>query len=201
MPPPADWDGLRRRLQQADRELASATGASKEKAQELLRERARALSLEAEVTQEGEARSLLAFRIGAGRFAVDLSAAAEVLRLETLTRIPGAPPHLAGVTSRRGELLLLVDLARCLSLPPSGIADLNQVVVIGQPGRQAGLLAAEILGIVEVPRKRCSPAPVEAPFVEGVAPGGLVVLDGQALIEGLFASVTPNPDGPRRIAP
>jgi purine-binding chemotaxis protein CheW len=42
----------------------------------------------------------------------------EVLRGLSITSVPLAPPEIAGLINLRGQVLMAIDLRRCLSLPP-----------------------------------------------------------------------------------
>jgi purine-binding chemotaxis protein CheW len=82
-----------------------------------------------------------------------------------LTRVPGAPASLAGLTGRRGAALPVLDLARLLA-PASGPAIPGRLVV-AEAGEPVGLLVPRVLGL--------------APD-----PGGAAILDLPGLVAGLL---------------
>lgn len=51
------------------------------------------------------------FRRGESRFFLPATTAAKILPLPSLTRVPGAPPELTGITLAFGEVLPVVDLS------------------------------------------------------------------------------------------
>ncbi len=59
---------------------------------------------------------------------------------EALTRVPGAPHTLAGMLAMRGGALPVIDLRRCLGLPPGGEAGGRRLVTVEAGGVRAGLL-------------------------------------------------------------
>src|SRR5688572_30487050 len=63
-----------------------------------------------------ERMSLLAFQLASERYAIPLDRAIEILRVEVITRVPGAPPHVRGVMNVRGRILPVVELRSRITL-------------------------------------------------------------------------------------
>ena len=85
-------------------------------------------------------------RLGAGRFAAELSAVAEVGRVPTLTRIPGAPEWLRGVANWRGRLLPVLDLRPLLGAQASPPGPSARLVVLALDGVSAGVVVDAVEG-------------------------------------------------------
>jgi chemotaxis signal transduction protein len=62
----------------------------------------------------GEVRQLVSFQIGREEFAFPMEHVREILRVQTPKEVPGAPEHLLGVLTVRGQILPIVDLRRLL---------------------------------------------------------------------------------------
>ena len=103
--------------------------------------------------------ALLAFRIADRRFALDASRVAEVVRRPPVTRVPHAPPSLAGVAALRGRVLPVISLAELLGGEGSGVAGSGgegsgltssgasgRLIVLGG-GEPIGLAVDEVLGL------------------------------------------------------
>jgi purine-binding chemotaxis protein CheW len=74
-----------------------------------------ALSNSKEVQAKGgEVRQLVSFKIGREEFAFPMEHVREILRVQTPKEVPGAPEHLLGVLTVRGQILPIVDLRRLL---------------------------------------------------------------------------------------
>jgi len=136
----------------------------------------------------GDAR-LFCVRAGGGRYAFDASLVGEVVRLGPLTRLPGAPSHLPGVFTHRGEVLAVLDLCRVLSLPAAARAASSRVAVLEVGEWRLALLADAIEGLTAVPRRAMGPAPAgagpAAAWLTGVARDGrgpVAVLDLPRLV-------------------
>ncbi len=61
---------------------------------------------------------LLVFRVGAQACAAEVDQVREILPRLPTTRIPGAPPVVAGLVNVRGTLVTVVEGWRALGLPP-----------------------------------------------------------------------------------
>ncbi|MBI4956646.1 MAG: chemotaxis protein CheW [Myxococcales bacterium] len=181
-PASVDWAEIHRRLDHAEQALVAAP--SEERVLEILRERARALAQgsEAATTAALALRSVLVVGCAGGRYGLDAGLAVELLPLASVTRIPRASPFVAGVSNRRGEVLLLVDLGALLGLSRSGIADLTKVIVVGARGDEVGLLVETVEGIEDVDPSRVAPPVGGAKCITGIVDGSLVLVDLAALL-------------------
>ena len=85
-------------------------------------------------------------RLGAGRFAADLDAVAEVGRLPAVTRVPGAPAWLAGVANWRGRLLPVLDLRTLLGAESGPMGGSARLVVLTADAVSAGIIVDAVEG-------------------------------------------------------
>jgi chemotaxis signal transduction protein len=61
-------------------------------------------------------RQLVSFKVGREEFAFKMVDVREILRVQAPKEVPGAPKHLLGVLTVRGQILPIVDLRRLLAL-------------------------------------------------------------------------------------
>jgi chemotaxis signal transduction protein len=87
----------------------------------------------------GEVRQLVSFQIGREEFAFPMEHVREILRVQTPKEVPGAPEHLLGVLTVRGQILPIVDLRRLLR-QTSFAADLVAACCLASTEYQAWLL-------------------------------------------------------------
>jgi purine-binding chemotaxis protein CheW len=97
-------------------------------------------------------------RLGGARYAVGMSAVAEVGRLPGMTRVPGTPVWLAGVANWRGRILAIIDVRPLLDAPITPTGSLGRLVVLAEDGVTVGLLTEGVQGVVA-----CEAAAVEPP--------------------------------------
>jgi purine-binding chemotaxis protein CheW len=117
------------------------------------------------------------FKVAATDYAV---AAADVLQLESFagaTRVPGAPPYVAGLVQIRGHVVPVVDLRARFGLPAGEPSLDTRVVVVRQGERVVSLLVDSAREVLSLPDEAFRPPPEviseqAAGFVKAVAQAG-----------------------------
>jgi purine-binding chemotaxis protein CheW len=117
-------------------------------------------------------------RLGGARYAVGMSAVAEVGRLPVMTRVPGTPVWLAGVANWRGRILAIIDVRPLLDAPITPTGSLGRLVVLAQDGVTVGLLTEGVQGVVACAASDIAPPPMT------------LETQGLALLLGQFAERT-----------
>ena len=117
---------------------------------------------------------LATFRLDGDLYGVEVEHVQEVLRSQGLTRVPLAPPAVAGLINLRGQVVTAIELRERLGRPPRPAGHDAVVIVVRLHGEAVSLLVDSIADVVDV-----DAADFEAP------PD---TLDGQAreLIRGAY---------------
>lgn len=92
----------------------------------------------------------VAFQVDGAEYVV---AAADVLQMESfsgVTRVPGAPPHVAGVVQLRGQVLPLVDVRARFGLPPAERPPDARIIVVARGERRVALLVERAREVIEL---------------------------------------------------
>ena len=63
----------------------------------------------------------LSFFVADEEYAIGILKVKEILQVEAITKVPGAPPSIRGVTNVRGSVVPVVDLAVRFSLPETPV--------------------------------------------------------------------------------
>lgn len=93
---------------------------------------------------------LVAFRIGAQEFCVDIMSVREIRGWTKATALPQSPGFLRGVVNLRGAVLPVVDLAARLGFQPAE-PTARHVIIVAQIGNQTvGLLVDAVSDILTV---------------------------------------------------
>jgi len=83
-------------------------------------------------------------------FGVPVSAVQEVIRFQSMTPVPLAPPPVEGLINLRGQIVPALDLRRRLSLGKRPEGELPVNVVVRTPDGAVSLLVDEIGDVIEV---------------------------------------------------
>src|SRR5262245_3630548 len=117
---------------------------------------------------------------------VDVRQVRAVVTLVALTRVPGAPPTLLGVTNVRGAVVPVVDLRPLLDLRTAPVGVGASAVVLEDGDLRAALVVERVLGIERF--ERVDPAAETsrfAAFASGALPsavGTITMLDGPTIL-------------------
>ena len=102
-------------------------------------------------TQPDRRNELLSVRIGAQEFALDIRSIREIRGWIASTHLPHAPSYIKGMINLRGTVLVVIDLAERLGLPPQEPNAASVVVVVVEDGdKTAGLLVDAVCDIITV---------------------------------------------------
>lgn len=154
----------------------------------------------------------LSFFIAGEEYAVGILQVREVIEYESVTRVPGAPEWIRGVTNLRGSVLPVVDLGMKFGLPPSTINRRSCIVVVEvafQEGELVmGMLADAVGQVLDLGPGDIEPPPafgtrVHTDYLSGLGKAGkkfilLLNIDRVLTSQELRATSAMAPD---RVAP
>jgi len=113
----------------------------------------------------GEERQLVVFQLGAELYGVEIARVHEIIRLQTVTRVPGAPSFVEGVINLRGKVIPVVDLRRRFGLPAADHTRATRIVVVEIGDQVVGMI---VDGVSEVLRVHSSTVEPPSPVVAGI---------------------------------
>jgi purine-binding chemotaxis protein CheW len=184
--PELDWQSARERLAKLAR---GEFGLDAESRQRLLEERARLLARpqRKDARLQGGARAgseleLLQFSLGQERFAIETRFVHQLLVPGVLTRVPGAPAQLRGVTNLRGEILPVFDLRELLAQTHAPSSDSARWLVLGAREPELCMLVDAVQEIIDLEPSALSASERAADFVLGVTQDARSVLHAARLL-------------------
>ena len=123
----------------------------------------------------GGARELIAFRVGAQEFCVDIMSVREIRGWTPATPLPHAPPFVKGVINLRGTVLPILDLSGRLGLGETEASARHVIIVTKIERHLVGLLVDAVLDIITIQDEALQPTPDVAcdtvkTFVKGLLP-------------------------------
>jgi purine-binding chemotaxis protein CheW len=104
-------------------------------------------------------RSVCTFLVSGLCLGIEVSTMREVLRAQTLTRVPRAPREVRGLMNLRGQIVTAVDLAERLRLPRANRPAAAMNVIVQTKDGPVSLLVDEIGDVVEVGAAEAEPPP------------------------------------------
>ncbi|MGE3961712.1 MAG: chemotaxis protein CheW [Dehalococcoidia bacterium] len=121
-----------------------------------------------------EERQVVVFELGDEKYGTDINTVREIIRMPTVTQMPGTPEHVRGVINLRGRVIPVVDLRTRFRLAATELTPDTRVLVVDINGENIGVV---VDAVTEV--RRISSSSVEAPgatttteesfYIEGIA--------------------------------
>lgn len=135
--------------------------------------------------------SFCTFRVGNMKLGVEVQLVQEVIRQQTMTRIPGANEVVRGLMNLRGQIVTAVDLQRRLGLAKDDCTEPTMNVVIRTSETPVSLLVHEIGDVLVVDGECFEPPPetlqgAHRDLIRGaykLDDGLLLVLDTEAALD------------------
>jgi purine-binding chemotaxis protein CheW len=129
-------------------------------------------------------RECITFKVGGQVFGLDIGIILDIRNHAELTRVPGLPAYVAGVTTLNGAILPVIDLAARLGWAPTPPGDGHDILLVRAGNRSCGLMVEEVGDLVLIEQAALRPPPAlgdrNAPhFVEGLVAEGLATLPGR----------------------
>ena len=132
-------------------------------------------------SSEGAMVEYVTAMIGGQLFGLPISRVQDVFMPERVTRVPLAPPEVAGVLNLRGRIVTLVDMRRRLGL--SGGSDKSSLAIgVELRGESYGLLIDQIGEVLRLPEDSKEENPVNLDPRMAKLAGGVHRLDGQLMV-------------------
>jgi purine-binding chemotaxis protein CheW len=97
-----------------------------------------------------EPRQYCTFLLDSLYFGVEVKQVQEVIRYQTMTPVPMAPPTIRGLINLRGQIVTAIDLRRRLELKPAPEDKRPMNVVVHADSTVVSLLVDQIGDVVEV---------------------------------------------------
>jgi len=113
------------------------------------------------------------FRSGSGYFGIDIGIVQEIVLMQEITRIPGSPSYIAGVTDLRGRVIPVAAFTDLLGIAPSARTGDTRILVVETAGGHLGLIVDAVSEVMVVDGSVIDDASAlgsrEHDFIAGVA--------------------------------
>ena len=135
---------------------------------------------------------LVTFLLGDEEYGVSIQQVREIIRVSEITRVPGAPANVRGVTNLRGRIVPVFEIRTRFGLDEAVVGEETRILLVEVEKRMLGLMVDEVRQVVKVPADSVLPPPADiisegSEHIVGVAKQGdalVILLDLDRLILG-----------------
>jgi purine-binding chemotaxis protein CheW len=108
---------------------------------------------------------VVVFDVANESYAVNIAHVAEIIRLQQITTIPGAPDSVEGVINLRGKVIPVLDLRKRFRLAMNEQTRSSRIVVVEINGQTLGLIVDGVSEVLRIPQDCIEPP---SPLVTGI---------------------------------
>jgi purine-binding chemotaxis protein CheW len=126
-------------------------------------------------------RELVAFRMGAQEYCVDIRSVLEIRGWAPATHLPSSPSYVRGVINLRGTVLPIIDLGARLGLQVSAPSARHVIIVARIDRKTVGLLVEAVSDILTVAEDVIQPTPDIACETVRAFVKGIIAIDGEMI--------------------
>jgi purine-binding chemotaxis protein CheW len=126
-------------------------------------------------------RKVIAFRIGAQEFCVDIMSVREIRCWTPATALPHTPNFVRGVINLRGFVLPIIDLAARFGFPPTEPSAQHVIIVTQIGNKTVGLLVDAVSDILTVTDDLIQPTPDIVSDMAETFVRGVFLVDGRMI--------------------
>lgn len=99
------------------------------------------------------------FNLAGETFGINVLQVQEVLRVNEIAPVPGAPDYVLGIINLRGNVVTVIDTRRRFGLEPKEMDDSSRVVIIEAWDNVIGILVDSVAEVVYLRTSEIEPAP------------------------------------------
>jgi len=93
---------------------------------------------------------LVVFDLASEHYGVDISDVREIIRMQNITRVPGATSYVEGIINLRGKVLPVLDLRKRLGLRVADQTEESRIVVIDISEGEVGVIVDAVTEVLRV---------------------------------------------------
>ena len=94
---------------------------------------------------------LVVFDLASEHYGFDISDVREIMRMQNITKVPGAMSYVEGVINLRGKVLPVMDLRKRLGFKASEQTDESRIVIIDVTEGEVGVIVDAVTEVLRVP--------------------------------------------------
>lgn len=132
---------------------------------------------------------LVTFKLGEETYGIDIMDVKEIVKIQEIRAIPGAPPYVAGILNLRGTIIPVINLHKRFNLKKLETGEeeklLSGIIVININDKLIGIIIDKVSRVIIVEAGAIKPPPqiisgIGAEYIDGVVnneDGYLIMLD------------------------
>ncbi len=102
-------------------------------------------------------QQLVVFDLSGEDYGIDIGTVRSIIRMQEITKVPGTPDFVKGVTNLRGSIIPVVDLRKRFGLSAGDQTSESRVVVVDISGQDIGMMVDAVTEVMRIPVSSIEP--------------------------------------------
>ncbi len=117
---------------------------------------------------------LVVFQLSNETYGIEISAVHEIIRMQSITKVPRTPSFVEGVINLRGRIVPVIDLHKRFELPLEEETPHSRIIVVEVKGVTVGMIVDSVSEVLRIPQNKIEPPPpaitggIETEYLRGV---------------------------------
>lgn len=130
----------------------------------------------------GFEKKVVVFMLHEQVYGIDIESVIEIIKMESITKVPGTPDFVEGVINIRGKVIPVLDLCKRMNMPKSEVSASTRVIIVEAGGVTVGMLVDAVSEVLSFPASSVEPPPPIIADSSIDALKGIALVDGQLII-------------------
>ncbi len=92
-------------------------------------------------------------------YGIDIDSVLEIIRMESIVRVPGTPHFIEGIINLRGRIVPVMDLAKWFGLKASEITSSSRIIIVEAGESTVGMIVDSVSEVLRFPVSCIEPPP------------------------------------------
>ncbi|MEW6423881.1 MAG: chemotaxis protein CheW [Bacillota bacterium] len=126
---------------------------------------------------------VVVFELAGQTYGMDINNVLEIIRPEAVTQVPGTPDFIEGVIKLRGQVILVIDLAKRFGLArPGRVSEHSKIIIVEAGGTTVGMVVDGVSEVLRFSGSQIKPPPEIVTSRATAYLQGIVLIDEQLII-------------------
>lgn len=117
---------------------------------------------------------VVVFHLRDQNYGIDIESVLEIIRMESITRVPGTPVFIEGIINLRGRIVPVMDLAKWFGLEAAAATESSRIIIVEAGGSTVGMIVDAVSEVLRFPLSCIEPPPPmtgggNLSFIRGIA--------------------------------
>jgi len=102
---------------------------------------------------------IVIFKLNDEEFCVDIMDVLEIIRMQTITKVPDVPSFVEGIINLRGTVIPIIDLKKRLNMKLTSYDDNTRIIIIKINEKSVGFIVDSVTEVLHVEPESIKEAP------------------------------------------